>query len=65
VEGKWGAGCGKKRGSHRVLGVACALIVATLVMAGVPPALVERRKQGRSREEEGDWDRLRLGLKLG
>jgi hypothetical protein len=58
-------GCGKKRGSRRVLGVARALIVATLVMARVPPALVEHRKQGRSREEEGDWGRLRLGLKLG
>jgi hypothetical protein len=35
-----------------VLGVARDLIVATLVMAEVTPAPVERREQGRSREEE-------------
>jgi hypothetical protein len=58
-------GCGKKRGSRRVLGVACDLISATLVMAGVMPVPVERRKQERSREEEGGLGRLRLRAKLG
>jgi hypothetical protein len=58
-------GCGKKRGCRRVLGVAHALIIVTQVVAEVPRALVERRKEGRSKEEEGDWGRLQLGPKLG
>jgi hypothetical protein len=36
-----------------VLGVARDLVVATLFVAGVTSAPVERREQGRSREEEG------------
>jgi hypothetical protein len=45
-------GAGRRKEARGVLDVARDLIVATLVVAGVTPTPVERREQGRSREEE-------------
>jgi hypothetical protein len=57
-------GCERERGSRGMLGVARVLVGATLTVAGVAPAPVERREQGRRREEEAGLGCLSTCVRL-